>query len=113
MDAPLPVSAAWRHLDARAGFEVLFCEPHAGGRRFRGFTSAVEDGVAWSVAYVIDVDAAWRTRAARITGRTHAGERTRTLDADGAGHWHVDGEPAPAVDGCLDADLEASAFTNA
>ena len=32
---------------------------------------------------------------------------------DGTGEWHVDGNPAPALAGCLDVDLEASAFTNA
>jgi hypothetical protein len=32
---------------------------------------------------------------------------------DGAGHWTVDGERAPHLDGCLDVDLEASACTNA
>ena len=35
------------------------------------------------------------------------------LECDGAGEWHVDGNPAPALAGCLDVDLEASAFTNA
>jgi hypothetical protein len=29
------------------------------------------------------------------------------------GRWRVDGRPAPLLDGCTDADLEASAFTNA
>ena len=35
------------------------------------------------------------------------------LEGDGEGHWRVDGEPAAALDGCLDVDLEASAATNA
>ncbi len=35
------------------------------------------------------------------------------LEADGAGHWLVDGEAAPHLDGCLDVDLESSALTNA
>ena len=35
------------------------------------------------------------------------------LEADGAGHWLINGEPAPHLDGCLDIDLEASAMTNA
>jgi hypothetical protein len=35
------------------------------------------------------------------------------LESDGAGHWQIDGEPAPQLDGCLDVDLESSALTNA
>ena len=34
------------------------------------------------------------------------------LEADG-GHWLVDGQAAPRLDGCLDVDLESSAMTNA
>ena len=35
------------------------------------------------------------------------------MEGDGEGRWRVDGAPAPALDGCLDVDLEASAATNA
>jgi uncharacterized protein len=35
------------------------------------------------------------------------------LEGDGSGGWRVDGKPARELDGCLDVDLEASAFTNA
>ncbi len=35
------------------------------------------------------------------------------LEGDGAGAWLVDGRPTPELAGCLDVDLEASAFTNA
>ena len=35
------------------------------------------------------------------------------VQADGAGHWLVDDEPALGLDRCLDVDLEASAMTNA
>jgi uncharacterized protein len=106
--------AAWRHRDARDGFEVVFADPAPdGGRRFCGHVAAVEDGHAWAVRYEIDVDAAWRTRGARIRTRTATGTTDLRLTADGEGHWHIDGVPAPALDGCLDVDLEASAATNA
>jgi Putative glycolipid-binding len=38
---------------------------------------------------------------------------TARLEADGNGHWLVNGQPAPGLDGCLDVDLEALAMTNA
>jgi uncharacterized protein len=48
-----------------------------------------------------------RDRALRV-GPAGAG-----LEHDGAGAWRIDGAAAPHLDGCLDVDLEASAFTNA
>jgi len=45
--------------------------------------------------------------------RSAAGRRSVLLEADGAGHWLVDGEAASHLDGCLDVDLESSAMTNA
>ena len=108
----LPETAAWEHRDTQAGFEVLFIEGGPAGWRFVGQTSAVEDGVAWTVGYSIDVDAEWRTRSALIWGRSPVGESTLRLESDGAGHWRADGVALPHLDGCPDVDLEASAFTN-
>jgi hypothetical protein len=51
--------------------------------------------------------------AAAIRGRSAAGLCSVLLEADGNGHWLVDGDPARHLDGCLDVDLEASAMTNA
>jgi hypothetical protein len=101
--------AAWQHRGARDGFEVVFLHPG----RAEGDTAAVEDGEAWTVRYDIGLDAGWRTRSAHVTGRAAAGRRELRLEADGAGHWQIDGGPAPHLDGCLDVDLESSAFTNA
>lgn len=110
--SPLPVTAAWRHRGARAGFEVAFFQPAGRGYLISGSTSAVEDGQAWTVSYEIRLDQAWRTRSARITGRSELGARRARLDADGLGHWRVDGAVASHLDGCLDVDLESSAMTN-
>lgn len=109
----LPTAAAWRHIEARDGFEVAFFEPTALGVRITGCTTAVENRTAWAVDYAITVDAAWVTRSARVTLRSAAGMRATRLDSDGAGRWWVDGTPEPALDGCRDVDLEASAMTNA
>ena len=108
-----PRLAAWRHLDARDGFEVVFLEPHEDGFHIEGHTAAVEDGEAWAVEYSIVLDRHWFTRHARVLGRSAAGRRETTLEADGAGHWRVIGVVAPQLTGCLDVDLESSAFTNA
>jgi uncharacterized protein len=111
--APMPATAAWHHRGARSGFEVAYFGARDDGCRIEGWTAAIEDGATWAVEYVIEVDAAWATRSARIRGRSAEGFSSTQLEADGAGHWLVDGEPAPHLDGCLDVDLEASAMTNA
>ena len=109
--SPLPATAAWLHRDARQGFEVACFRPAGRSYVISGSTSAVEDGEAWIVSYEIRLDRAWRTRSARITGRSEQGARGVRLDADGLGHWQVDGEVASYLDGCIDVDLESSAMT--
>jgi hypothetical protein len=101
-----PSQLAWRHKDLREGFEVVFIEPRW---TIEGATTAVEEGAAFAVQYAIDLTPDWVTRGARVAS---FGREVHLL-ADGDGHWHVDGEPAPALDGIYDVDLEASAFTNA
>jgi uncharacterized protein len=108
-----PRFAAWRHREARAGFEVVFLEAGDGGYRLDGHTAAVEEGEAWAVRYLITLDQAWKTRSARVLGRSATGTHERTLEADGTGGWRIDGVAAPELDGCLDVDLESSACTNA
>ncbi len=109
----LPVTAAWRHQDARDGFEVVFLLGEHGGYRLDGHTTAVEDGVAWSVGYGVVVDERCATRSAHVVARSAAGVHEVHLEADGAGAWSVDGEPAPELAGCLDVDLESCVVTNA
>jgi len=110
---PLPTSAAWLHQDARSGFEVVRFQPLDDGHLLTGTTTAVEDGQPWIVDYEIRVAPSWRTRSARVTGRSDTGLHTRLIEADGEGRWRIDGEPAPHLAGCLDVDLESSAVTNA
>ncbi len=114
MLGPLPSQIAWRHVEAREGFEVTFVAEVNGGLRFTGTTSALEDGRAWTVSYHVTVDpVSWATRSARVSTRTVAGERALEVSTDGAGRWRVDGRPAAHLDGCLDIDFESSVLTNA
>src|SRR5262249_41246686 len=108
----VPAVAAWRHIEARAGFEVLFSRRRGDGHLLEGHTVAVEDGVAWSVHYSLEVDVHWKARTAFVACTSADGVRDVRIVGDGAGRWTVDGVAAAAVDGCLDVDLEASACTN-
>jgi hypothetical protein len=110
---PLPATAAWLHRHARSGFEVVFLQAEDGRPRVEGRTAAIEDGLTWVVDYEIILDDGWVTRSATVAVRTAAGVRSVRLEADGRGHWRLDGQPAPELTGCLDLDLESSAFTNA
>jgi hypothetical protein len=109
--AVLPAVASWRHEGARDGFEVAHFAVDGRRARVEGTTTATEDGESWTVAYEIELDS-WLTRSARITGRSGRSTTVRVIEADGAGHWWIDGVAAAHLDGCLDLDLEASAMTN-
>ena len=109
----LPATAAWRHLDVRTGFEVLFLRREKDGYLFHGHATAVEDDEAWGVRYSLVVDGNWATCSAHVVGRSAFGTHEVRLEGDGTGGWRVDGRPAPQLAGCFDVDLESSAFTNA
>ena len=42
-----PGYAAWQHVEARNGFEVVFLSSGLGGYRMEGTTAAVEANSAW------------------------------------------------------------------
>jgi uncharacterized protein len=109
----LPAVAAWRHVVAHEGFEVLFPRRDADGYVFEGRVAGIEEGIPWGFRYEIRVDGSWATRAARLRSRSAEGEHELRLEGDGAGSWTLDGRPAPELDGLVDVDLEGSAFTNA
>ena len=89
--APLPARAAWRHVTARAGFEVVWItRTPAGGHVLAGHSVAVEGREAWAVAYTIEVDPAWRTTGASVRARTPGGAE-RHLRLDAAEGWRLDG----------------------
>lgn len=105
--------AAWRHEQARDGFEVVFADGADTGPRFDGATTAVEDGEPWAVEYAIILDSEWATVSVIVRARSRAATRELTLTSTGDGSWQVNGESAPHLDGCRDVDLEASVLTNA
>lgn len=108
----LPPSAAWRHLGGREGFECVFFRRDQDRLLLSGTTAAAGGGEAWTAEYQITVDDRWRTREAALKVRSSGGDATVALSADGRGNWIVDGEPAPALVGCIDVDLESSVCTN-
>jgi len=111
-DPEIPAIAAWRHVDARVGFEVLFLRREGDRYHLDGHSTAVQEGEAWGIRYALELDTDWATRAAHIVGQSAMGMNEVRLEGDGRGMWRVDGRPTSQLDGCLDVDLEASAATN-
>jgi uncharacterized protein len=109
----LPAMAAWRHVDAREGFEVLFLRRDHDRFRLDGYSTALQDSEAWGIRYALTVDDAWVTRSAHVVGQSASGRHEVRLEGDGAGEWRVDGSASSELSGCLEVDLEASACTNA
>jgi hypothetical protein len=105
---PLPAAAAWQHVGARSGFEVLFSH----GSTLEGHTTAAEGREIWWLHYVIELDDAWQTRRVEVTGRSRAGPRTTVLERLDGDRWTIGDVPAPQLAGCVDVDLESSAVTN-
>ncbi len=104
-----PEFAAWRHCGSRDGFEVVFFAE----RSVSGQVAGVEAGDPYGVRYDIALDERGHTRRAQVRGRSRSGAYTVELEADGEGHWVVDGVARPDLDGIFDVDLEASSLTNA
>jgi hypothetical protein len=113
MTRQLPSMAAWRHLDARDGFEVLFLRREHDRYHLDGYSTAIQEGEAWGIRYALALDEDWATCSAHVVGLSASGTHEVRLEGDGFGEWCVDGESAPQLSGCFDVDLEASACTNA
>ena len=101
----------WRRVDV-PGSEEARVERTSDGWRLTGALEVEDEGVAASLRYAIDCDEHWRTRAALIEGTASGMPIRVALVADGAGAWHRDGEPLPALDGALDVDLGFTPATN-
>ena len=113
MTMSLPAMAAWRHLEARDGFEVLFLRREHDRYHLDGYSTAIQEGEAWGIRYALILDREWATRSAHVVGQSSSSAHEVLLEGDGSGEWQVDGESAPQLSGCFDVDLEASACTNA
>lgn len=113
----LPSHATYLHAGVRTGYEaVAFRAPDATSSPdhallIDGGTTAIEDGIWWSVLYRIAVDAAWRTTRVEVRGTSPTGHRHLTAEVDG-GRWWVNGTEREDLDGCVDIDLESSLVTN-
>lgn len=101
----------WRRLDV-PGHEEARIEQIASGWRLTGQLEADEASVRARLSYEIECERDWRTRQAIITGSASGAPTRFEFDADGKGHWRLNGAPLPLVEGALDIDLGFTPATN-
>ena len=96
----------WRWLD-REGHEAAKLD----GRMLRGAAALKNGGDGCALVYTIICDDRWHTRSAQVGGFAGGRDLTIQISAED-GRWTMNGEHIPAVDGCIDIDLNFSPSTN-
>jgi uncharacterized protein len=104
---------SWRWIwqpDLGEGAERFRFRAIPGGYEARGEVIATLDGAPLNASYLVETDAAWATRRARVELKDG---RLLEILSDGAGRWRrPDGAALPELDGCLDPDISMTPFTN-
>jgi hypothetical protein len=98
--------------EALTSSEHCVLERTADGWAFTGVATLVIGDRPGHIAWRLQADAGWMTRAVGVRIVSAGGERAMTIVADGAGSWRADGDPIAALDGCLDVDLGWTPATN-
>jgi hypothetical protein len=103
-------SILWRRLD-RPGHEAARLSRHASEWRWAGTAVFAGDGRPCVLEYRVVCGPDWRTLSAQVAGWLGNTAVEVELRVD-AGQWRLNGALCPAVDGCLDLDLNFSPVTN-
>jgi uncharacterized protein len=103
----------WRWIwqpDLGEGAEEFSFRPTDHGFEARGDVTATLEGKPLRASYLVETDAAWRTRHVRVEVK---GGSTLEILSDGAGYWRrADGAKLPELDGCMDPDISMTPVTN-
>jgi uncharacterized protein len=99
--------SAWDGCEA--GLEHVDIHPADGGLDISGVVIGREDGAKFGLTYRLKLDASWRTREALL--RTTSGQVLH-LESNGQGSWQENGKDQPALQGCIDIDIQATPLTN-
>lgn len=93
----------------KAGLEHVDIRPADGGLDISGVVIAQEDGTQFGLSYRLKLDALWHTRDVLV--KTTSGHVLH-LESDGRRHWQENGKDQPALQGCIDIDIQATPITN-
>ena len=77
-----------------------------------GTAVLLHEGHTCRLSYLIACDVNWQTRRATVSGWNGEQELNLELSVDADHRWHVNEVAKPAVEGCIDLDLNFSPATN-
>lgn len=101
----------WRRLD-QPGAEHCVLSHTEEGWSLAGSVVVALNGSPTLVSYVVECDAAWRTRAVNVAQVTNGAHRALRLRVDEQQRWWRDDEELVGVSGCVDVDLGITPSTN-
>src|SRR5262249_16423211 len=94
------------------GHEACSLERSNSQWRLQGTAVFLYEGRTCRLSYSIECDARWQTRSAVISGWVGDEDVNLELSVDAHRRWEVNGVIKPAVDECIDLDLNFSPSTN-
>lgn len=94
------------------GHEACGLYQHESEWRLEGTAVFLYEGRTCRLSYLIVCDALWHTRRTEVSGSVGDEDVNLELSVDAHHSWEVNGVAKPAVDGCIDLDLNFSPFTN-
>lgn len=103
---------AWERTDGNRGHGMGRLERTSDGWRVHGAEVVTGPGERYACLFEVALDAGWVTRQARVEAVGADDTRRLELARDAKGRWLRDGDPVPALDGCLDVDVAAAPVTN-
>ncbi|TIV95157.1 MAG: hypothetical protein E5V74_22385, partial [Mesorhizobium sp.] len=107
----IKTSILWRRLDQEGHDACLLCAGESGWS-LKGHALFLHDGKPCSLAYVVECDAGWRTRAARVDGFVALQELRFEIERRADGQWLLNGKGQAEAAGLVDVDLGFTPATN-
>ena len=104
-------SILWRAIDW-PGHEACSLYRVDSEWRLEGTAVFLYEGQTCRLSYLITCDALWQTRSAVVSGWCCGEDVNLELSVDANRRWQVNGVAKPAVEGCMDVDLNFSPSTN-
>ena len=104
-------SVLWRRLD-RPGHEACRLIAQQSGWHLVGTAVFVHERQSCRLDYLVVCDADWRTVSGTVSGWVGETPVEVKVVVDAARRWQLNGVECPAVEGCIDLDLNFSPSTN-
>ena len=101
----------WRRIDT-PGHDACALSASADGWRLAGTAVFSSEGEPCRLCYVVDCDASWLTRSAKVTGWVGRAAVNLAVEAVSGGRWLFNGAEQAGLDGLVDVDLGFTPSTN-